>query len=429
MPLLFISFYLLPAAVLSVGIWLVLFTVRELGVSPGWRRAIFVVAVAVLLAPAVVPAGTIMTAWVPNGLLVLQGAAPMLHHPRLVQFAAVSFPSTAVFAFALSWVVVRDRKSDHVPLGRRPLRIGAPVAAIVAMLTLYYSWIPDRRVESHIDWALIESAYGESFDALIDLGGISDADRWQRERDRLEQVFADDPIVSAVAINDRRLETFVGDSTLRLLRVGGEGGCSGSGEMWHHNRILRCTRKHPEKGRLETLEYRRASASASGEVRSIDIEFHYEPFLNKYTVNYAARAASGDLKIARLYDERVQGTWRIRQRFRLTASEEVHQTGALIVGARKGFGTYEVSATIQAESSLREGRESFSNPECADATEVCTWTSSTTGTLQIRGDRALLVFDDSFWMSDRLDVDNEMMVGRDDWGSATVYERMARYEF
>lgn len=426
MPMLFVSFYLLPAVILSVGIWLALSTVRELGASLGWRRAIFVVAVTVLLAPAVVPAGTIMTAWVPNGLLVLQGAAPMLHHPRLVQFAAVSFPSTAVLAFALSWIVVRHQKSDHVPLGRRPLRIGAPVAAIVVMLALYYSLIPDRRVESHIDWALIESAYGESFDAVIDLGGISDWDRWQWEHDRLEQVFADDPIVSAVAVTDKRLETFIGDSTLRLLRARGEGGCSGSGEMWHYNRIMRCTRKHPEKGRIETLKYRRASASAAGEIRSIDIEFHYEPFLNKYTANYAARAASGDPTTARLYDERVQGAWRMRQRFRLTTSEEIHQTGTLIVGARNGFGTYEVSATIQAESSLREDRVAFSKPECADAAEVCTWTSSTTGTLTIRGDRALLVFDDSFWLSDRLDVDNEMMVGRDDWGSATVYERVAR---
>ncbi len=227
MPLLFVYFYLLPAAALSVGIWLALLTVRELGVSLVWRRAFFVAAVTVLLAPALVPAATIMTAWVPNGLLVLQGAAPALHNPGLIRFTAISFLSTAVLASALSWLVIRSGKSVNVTLGRRLIRVGAPVAAIVVMLTLYYSSVPDRRVESHVDWALIESAYGESFDALITLGGISDADAWQREHDRLEQVFADDPIVYALSVYDERMEAFSGDSTLRLLRVRGGGGLLG----------------------------------------------------------------------------------------------------------------------------------------------------------------------------------------------------------
>lgn len=426
MPSAFLTLYMLPSVVLGLGIWLALFGLRELGLPLRWRRLFFTIVFPLLLAPVIVPAGIIFTAFVPNGLLALNGEFPMLHDPRLVRFAGFSFLITTLFGVALSRLVAEQRVSSTLPAKNRLSRAALVFITISIMLSLYYSSIPDRTIDSRIDSVLIESAYGKHFDALIALGGIDDLNSWQTERDRLEVFFANEPAVRAVAITDQRLKAFGSASTLHLLPSAGAGSCSSRGLSWQIDRIMRCTRTVAGKGRVETLKYRRASMSASGnEIRSIEIEFDYDALSERYAGDSVSFVTSGDENVAREYDERVQGTWRIRQRYRVTTREEVNQSGTLTVGARTDFGTYQVIAELQVESVRRQGQEMYSSPECANALEVCTWTVSVLGTLKIRGSRALIVFDDSFWLSDRVDIKGDMMIGRDDWGSATVYDRLA----
>ena len=69
---LLLSFYLVPAAVVLVAFWAVWRLVRLLDLSVSARRTLFVVIGTMGLAPMLVPAGTIIAAWVPHGLLLLR---------------------------------------------------------------------------------------------------------------------------------------------------------------------------------------------------------------------------------------------------------------------------------------------------------------------------------------------------------------------
>ena len=115
MKLLLASFYFVPAAALGLGLWMFMRLLRELGVEFKGRRLCFIVLATVLFAPSVVPAGTIMTALVPNGLLALSGVLPMRHQPGLVNFAVVSFLITAIAAGLMAHFLVNDKKTWPTP--------------------------------------------------------------------------------------------------------------------------------------------------------------------------------------------------------------------------------------------------------------------------------------------------------------------------
>jgi hypothetical protein len=155
----FALIYLVPATCFLLGIWMCLRILVEFGVGVLGRRFCFVALATLLLAPSVAGA-IIVTTWVPNGLLLLAGALPMHHQPRLVVFAFLSFSMTTLVSIAVAWVCIRQREQGIPSNVRRLTRIGIPLAAIGLLLGFDYAMFPDREIPEHIDWSLVESEFG-----------------------------------------------------------------------------------------------------------------------------------------------------------------------------------------------------------------------------------------------------------------------------
>jgi len=89
----FALFYLVPAAASTLVFWSIWRLLRLLELALLVRRVVFVLLGTLLLTPVLVPAGTIMTAWVPHSLLLL---VPDVEYYLL--FAEFVFPSFVITA-------------------------------------------------------------------------------------------------------------------------------------------------------------------------------------------------------------------------------------------------------------------------------------------------------------------------------------------
>lgn len=283
-----------------------------------------------------------------------------------------------------------------------------------------------REIEEHINWRLIESLYGKRFDALKALGALESRKEFNSEIERLREVFLNDPLVTSLYVYDQRFSNLLDDTRIYFVGDDLRGGCSSSGLVaWHHERMMRCTRFDENKGNIQTMMYRRESISIEDEVLTrIEIHFDYLELAHSYTLEKAESANALSDEVKQQNDQRVFGQWAINQRSRLTANESIEQRGVMTVGPRLASGSYQVTAQIEAHVRLREGRTEFSVDHCKSAIGVCIWNTSVSGRLKIIGNRTLLTFDDRFWLSDRLDIENDVMHGRDDWGNVTVFNKI-----
>jgi len=367
-----------------------------------------------------------MTAIVPNGLLALSGALPMHHQPRLVNIATISFLTTAIVAGLVAYFFVNDKKHWPIPSSKLSLaaRAALPVGVIAALLAFYYGQIPDRKIPPHIDWALIESAYGEDLDAVEALTQIDDPAQWQSEVIRLDRLIESDSSIVVLMTSDETFERFQDGRQLMLGSQKLEGSCSSTGDgMWHNDQMMRCTRRGASTGRIDTLLYRRIT-NLNGNQTYIDVEFDYDELVERFDEAAVQRVTTGSEQLAQQHDQALLGTWSIDERYERTINEERYQTGKLHIGPRLSFGTYAIHADVEVESKLRSEKSRFERQACRDLRESCKFEEEAVGTLHIRGSKVQIIYENTKWGTDILRLSPESMVGRNNsWGSITRLKR------
>ena len=113
MTLLFALFYIVPAGVALLIFWTVWRLIRLADLSLAARRVLFVAIGTLGLAPMLVPAGTIMAAWVPHGLLLTM--PDIGYYFRFARFVFQSFAMTAAIFGLIAWWRIKDEaKPLHV---------------------------------------------------------------------------------------------------------------------------------------------------------------------------------------------------------------------------------------------------------------------------------------------------------------------------
>lgn len=283
MTLLFASFYLVPAIFLGVVILMSMILLKQFGVGYKGRRVWFVLLATVLLTPAVVPAGIIMTAIIPYGLLALMGAPPLLHHPELVKSAGIFFSATALIAILVACFCVKDRQPRALlSFSAAMVRVVVPAAVIVGLLALYYERVPNR-MPAHVDRSLVETSYGTQLDAVAATLELEDMDEVRAARSRLRDAFAEDPIVMMVNFADPRLGAEQPATIfLREDRRPSGSSCTGSGRPEARG-VMRCTYGGDPYfyGGIRTLQYRR-NFTVNETDYSISIDLYYKPFMARH---------------------------------------------------------------------------------------------------------------------------------------------------
>ena len=398
--------YLVPATCFLLGIWMCLRVLAEFRVSVWGRRIAFTVLATLLLAPAV--AGSIIVVvWVPNGLLLLGGDPPMLHQRRLVQFALHSFGATAVIATAISWVCIR--RGAAPPEKGRPWRIGIPAAVIALLLGIYYASTPSKEIPDHIDWALLETEFGAEIDSIFATLRIADHDELLRERERLRAQFAANPIIWRVTFDDDRLEHH---APLFERAKSSSHSCSGREHSGH--RLMRCSHDVDALFDQQTLKFERRTVDDDQD-RTVTIYFDWDEFRGQFA---RPQEYVVDSDIERQQDALLIGNWRLSRRFTNNSGERV-QTANLRIGPRLSSGSY----AIVAASQITLVDEPADRSTCDAPTGPCVSSSSSEGLLKIRGAQVQIDYDKPDWSTDRLQIRNNEMVGRDSWGHILHFKR------
>ena len=419
---LLVPFYLVPALIVAGCIWACLRVLHVLGAGVIVRRTAFIVLATVLLSPIIVPAGTIFIAYVPSAFAVLSGELPPMHNARLVDFTLKSFAATAVLAIVLAIPLVRPRELQLPGFPKRLVHTVRPLAFILASILVYRALLPDRTVAPHIDWALLESAYGPWMNDVAAIAEIDDPETRQAERQRLARMLGDDPVIVGVRLYDPRLESRTGEKRLQFgTRISNRGCSSTRDGKWKHDRIWRCSAGRGPFGKKETLEYRRRSLR-DGVHTTLSIELDYENLLDRFSARDAAETTTVASTDAIRYDRQVAGRWTIDQRYQATVNEERTLTGTMHVRPGTSPGTYDVTVTANVASTLRPGKEGFDRAACPGSTATCSWSETVSGTLKVRGNRVQIIFDGK-WPTDHLDLRDDMMIGANPWGQETVYRR------
>ena len=285
MHILIASFYVVPALLLSLGLWMFMRLLHEFRFPVWARRLLFIVLVTVLLAPTVSGDGIIIVVLVPYGLLALSGAPPMLHQPQLVNFAVGSFLLTAITASLIACPFVNDERPRPTPASKiaRAARIVLPLGIIAALLTLYYDRIPNWKIPAHIDRALVESAYGAQMDALfttLELEAIEDV---LEERQRLRDLFEKDEVFLGVYFSDQRLESHPDKRSVFHRKIDSSSwGCSSTGDGKYRNEgLIRCIRRVGPFRDKEILKYQRTFSNGE-ETPNLNVIFDYDVFLKNH---------------------------------------------------------------------------------------------------------------------------------------------------
>ena len=109
--LFFFGIYLIPALVVAFVLWVIWNSLCIHISKQVYRRIVFVVLVTLGLSPVIVPAGTIMAAWVPHAVVMI---SPQLgYYFKFASSVFISFLVTATIAsvIAIRWV----HEKPHAP--------------------------------------------------------------------------------------------------------------------------------------------------------------------------------------------------------------------------------------------------------------------------------------------------------------------------
>lgn len=411
MDLAYVAIYLVPALLFLFGIWMILRLLGELGVGKAGRRICFVVLATLLLSPSI--AGGVMAVfWVPNGLFLLAGQPPLLHLPRLQTFATTSFAVTAVVSAAVAWVCIRQNR-PILRSRRRLARMGAYVLGVSLLLGLYYAGFTDHDIPEHVDWALIESEFGQLMDDLIATREIDDFDAAGAERERLRSLINGDPIFWKVELPDPRFD----DKSRRAFfqRKASSGG-SCTGQPGNHHGLMGCTQDTGDFFDEKTLRFSRRTLTEDNHSFGLDIEFDHEAFLTRYPgpVDY-----SPDTQTLQAQDQQLLGNWQLERRTDIGDRGPRMEIVSLNIGPRLSPGVYAVHA--RAEMLTLDRSEQAT--DCTQTGDRCKWFGETGGTLRIHGSRTQLIYEARGWHGDRLQLTSEGLQGIDPWGDKVLFER------
>jgi len=420
-----LEFYLVPAAVICLCIWLIMAALKNFGLGVWGRRLSFVALATAGLAPSAVPGGVIVVVYMPNGVLLAFGSLPMLHNEKLVHFALLSFLATAVVSFLLSLVLVRATKGGKRPDTKAHATGAVQLALLVAAFFVFKAFVPDREVAESIDWTLIESVYGERLDRAEALANIDDVMERNSEIAALREWVAAEPTIVSLRVSSELPGNLQDGEALVLGPPRRSRGCSSSGDgAWRNDRLMRCTSELEGRGKTATLSYERNSGIEGNRVY-IEVEFDYKRLLKGADSSDTRLALSGSDELARRNDAALIGEWSITDRYERTVNEERSQKGVLFIGPRESFGTYAVRAEVEVESRLRTDESYFERPECRQAAEQCSYVEAVTGTLRIRGSKVQIVYGHPRWSTDILSLEGNTMLGRsNNWGTTTRFERL-----
>lgn len=272
---LFASFYLYPAFFALLALLAIWRIIRSFDLSTGALRACFAVLATVAFAPMLVPAGTIMTAWVPHGLLLVHFDLGYYLH-----FAKYAFPSFAItaFVFSVAAVVWIRKKPERIKVGLTTFAFPAVVLA-VTVGTYQYSF-PDRDIPPKINTAAVERAYGAKLDDVISLHSIPDPEEQRRRVEELKADFASDPSVIHISLEDPghrgsvygRIFYFYQDDRRPTNKS-----CSGANPPEQEG-LIRCSWKGGGASRRNVIKYTRRFQYGDERLEII-IEFEFKELL------------------------------------------------------------------------------------------------------------------------------------------------------
>jgi hypothetical protein len=272
---LFLSFYFVPAAIVLIALWAVWRLVRLVDLSVGTRRVLFVALGTIGLAPMLVPAGTIMAAWVPHGLLLLM--PDLSYYFRFLRVVVTSFAVTAVVLGLAAWWLVRR---DVRPVKASWTTLVVPFLVIGGVALLYRHSFPNRDIPAHVTTQAIESAYGKELDAVAALSGLEDPEQRRSAVAKLRREFESDPAVLRVSYPG---STGVVRGDIFHYRRGESPpsiSCSGVPPAEQRG-LIRCTWSYGRFERADVLKYSR-SARREGSA-DVVIEFDYDEALVAFT--------------------------------------------------------------------------------------------------------------------------------------------------
>lgn len=263
---LFALSYLLPAGVLLLAFWAIWRIIRLFDFSLGVRRTLFVLMGTLAFAPMVAPAATILSTWVPHGLLLIM---PELGY--YLRFAHIVFPSfvitAGVFAVVAWWLI----RANTPPLKPNWATIVIPIIVATLVISLYRFVVPDSDIPADLTTDAIESAYGDQLDAVVSLLAFQDSERKERETERLRRVFDADDAVVRVYLQAPSAVGDTSDNAFSYLKGRSPPSTSCSGSY----RLMRCIWSYDTFDQKKTLRYRRIFEFAE-EALAVEIEFDYE---------------------------------------------------------------------------------------------------------------------------------------------------------
>jgi len=203
--------FVVPTILGILVFWTIWRFVRWLDLSQSTRRLLFVLIGTLTLAPMLIPAATIMTAWVPHGMLIVMGPTELPAY--YVQLARYVVPSFAVTGLVF-WVLARQWVGADRTRGQSIwLTLAAPLVVGLLIILTYRYAIPSNDIPAYLTHQSIEHAYGERLDEVRALVDIDDAQLRIPATQRLSSLFEADPVVLEVGLqvpttNDPYNQTF-----------------------------------------------------------------------------------------------------------------------------------------------------------------------------------------------------------------------------
>ncbi|MEM6999898.1 MAG: hypothetical protein AAF529_03865 [Pseudomonadota bacterium] len=410
------SIYLLPALVLLLGIWMGIRLLAELGAGTATRRGVFVLLATLLLTPTV--SGSIVAiAWIPNGLLLLSGAAPMLHQPKLVTFNIVSFSTTAAVSAIVAWLTIRSISPTQNDPGR-PVRLCGLLAGIGLLLLAYYAWLPNRNIPQHVDWALMETEFGPTLDNIFSTLEIADLNAARARRNELAAMLSRDPIFWSVKFKDDRFSAESG-STFFERRMSRSHSCSG--QPGNHHKLMRCDRSTDALFEVETLRFTRRVMSLDAKQYVLELELEYDTFLQRYSTPTPFSLPAHELAAQ---DQQLLGRWRLQRRSDIGDQGPRIETVEMTIGPRTAPGTY----TVSAEANLASVDNPNQSMQCKKPQDRCKWFEQSNAVLNVRGAQVQIIYGAKGWFTDRLTLSATGLTGVDPWGYLIHFRRVPAVE-
>ena len=190
--------FVVPTILGILVFWTIWRFVRWLDLSQSTRRLLFVLIGTLTLAPMLIPAATIMTAWVPHGMLIVMGPTELPAY--YVQVARYVVPSFAVTGLVF-WVLARQWVGADRTRGQSIwLTLAAPLVVGLLIILTYRYAIPSNDIPAYLTHQSIEHAYGERLDEVRALVDIDDAQPRIPVTQRLSSLFEADPVVLEVGL-------------------------------------------------------------------------------------------------------------------------------------------------------------------------------------------------------------------------------------